>query len=520
MFYVLRNIWRRVGGTEGLDPGLVELRSAVLSMAAVLAGLGCATALRGAAGLHAQAVVATVALTVLLWRGERSAASRHRPVALLVVPLFAMGAGEVGRLMSTAPPVGDALYVLMTGVAVWVRRFGPLAARFGALVLPTSLLVLIVAVPAGPGVDPLGWFAATAFIAIAVTHLCLLFGEGTGVLPRRARVAARPAAGVPPHRRPRVHERARAYGRGRAGRPRGWRLAPTTRMAVQLTLALAAAFALGRLVYPQHWPWVVISTYIVCSGTRARGDVLHKAVARVVGGAAGTVLVAACAGLLPAGGTGALVALFVVLGIATWLRPLHYALWAAGVTAMLALLYDYQGTGGPEELVERLGGILLGAALAGVVSWFVLPLRTRDVVRVRTARSLAALAGVVAAGRSAPELVPELLTRRRDSFERTLRDLLDVAPPVEAHRALGRLADRIPAQAVHDLVTWPTGVEAGADAGRHQAHAADTIDALVRCQAPVRALTELGCAHPQALADPAVRRGLEQLEQHVAAACR
>ncbi|EFC79613.1 FUSC family protein [Parafrankia sp. EUN1f] len=512
MFYVLRNIWRRIGGSGGLDPGLVELRSAVLSMAAVLAGLGCATALRGAAGLHAQAVVATVALTVLLWRGERSAGPRHRAVGLLVVPLFAVGTGEVGRLMSTAPPVGDALYVLMTGAAVWVRRFGPLAARLGALVLPTSLLVLIVAVPASPGGDPLGWFAVTAFIAIAATHLCLLFGESTGVLPRRVSAAARPAASVPPHQRVRVH------GRGRVGRLRGWRLAPTTRMAVQLTLALAAAFVLGGLAYPQHWPWVVISTYIVCSGTRARGDVLHKGVARVVGGAAGTVLVAACAGLLPAGGTGAVVALFVVLGIATWLRPLHYALWAAGVTAMLALLYDYQGTGGPEELVERLGGILLGAALAAVVSWFVLPLRTRDVVRVRTTRSLTALAGVVAAGRSEPELVPELLTRRRDCFERALRDLLDVAPPVEAHRALGRLADRIPAQAVRDLTTWPTG--GGAGTGEHQAHAADTIDALVRCQAPVRALTELGRAHPQALADPAVRRGLEQLEQHVAAACR
>ena len=43
-------------------------------------------------------------------------------------------------------------------------------------------------------------------------------------------------------------------------------------------------------------------------------------------------------------------AIFAVLAVATWLRPLSYAFWAAGITAVLALLNGYFGVRGSDVL--------------------------------------------------------------------------------------------------------------------------------------------------------------------------
>jgi uncharacterized membrane protein YccC len=37
-------------------------------------------------------------------------------------------------------------------------------------------------------------------------------------------------------------------------------------MALQMAVALSAAFAAGFLVFPDHWGWCVLTAFIVCSG--------------------------------------------------------------------------------------------------------------------------------------------------------------------------------------------------------------------------------------------------------------
>jgi uncharacterized membrane protein YccC len=161
-------------------------------------------------------------------------------------------------------------------------------------------------------------------------------------------------------------------------------------MALQLAVALGAAFAVGRTTAPEHWSWTVLTAYVVQAGTRGRGDVLYKGVLRLAGAAVGTAGATVLVGLLAPGSALAVVAILSVLGVATVLRERSYAYWAAGMTAALALFYGYLGQTDPSLLADRLEQIALGAALSVAAAWFVAPIRTRDVLRRRFADALAA----------------------------------------------------------------------------------------------------------------------------------
>jgi uncharacterized membrane protein YccC len=63
-------------------------------------------------------------------------------------------------------------------------------------------------------------------------------------------------------------------------------------MAIQLAVALTAAFLLGWLLFPEHAMWVVLTAFLVCSGNRGRGDVVHKSALGGDAGRAGAALLA------------------------------------------------------------------------------------------------------------------------------------------------------------------------------------------------------------------------------------
>jgi uncharacterized membrane protein YccC len=169
-------------------------------------------------------------------------------------------------------------------------------------------------------------------------------------------------------------------------------------MALQMAAALGAAFACGRAAFGMHWTWVVLSAYIVSSGNRGRGDVTYKALMRLAGAAGGTLVATGLSGAFAPGDDVAIVFLFVVIAVALWLRPLSYAFWAAGMTAALALLYDYYGESGGHLLLTRLEGILLGASLGVIAAWIVLPVRNVDVIRRHLSIALATLSAVLSRG--------------------------------------------------------------------------------------------------------------------------
>ena len=107
---------------------------------------------------------------------------------------------------------------------------------------------------------------------------------------------------------------------------------------------------------------------------------------------------------------------------------------------MLALLYGYYGISQEGQLVDRLLAIVVGGVIAVLVSWFLLPVRTRDVARLRTAGVLAAVQDVLAARLAGQE--PDLTALRASRHQLEL-----IRPTWHLHRRV----HRSPATPAHAL---------------------------------------------------------------------
>ena len=380
--------WLRVAPARLLartDPGLRALRQAVAVLAATLASFGTALLIEHFARLTSSIVILAVALTVTIGRsGQRTAHRSPRALALtaVVLPVVAVAASEIGTRIFQQPDLGDTLFVLAVSATIWVRRFGPVARQVAVFATFPLIAMLIVPAPVvavgGSAGDGRWWAALVALIAFGYVTAARLVAERTGLIkpdpaPPRAPGTAAPARGTR-------------------------RIAASTKMAVQMAVALGAAFAAGRALFGVHWTWVVLTAFIVCSGNRGRGDVVHKAALRLAGAGVGTLAATALSGAFPPSDHWSVVAIFAVLAAGLWLRSVNYACWAAAMTGALALLYGYYGQRGVGLLGTRLEAIALGAALAVSASWLLLPVRTTDILRRDLALALAALDGYLAAG--------------------------------------------------------------------------------------------------------------------------
>ncbi|MFI5957815.1 FUSC family protein [Cryptosporangium sp. NPDC051539] len=427
----------------------MRINSAIILLLGALAAFASALPIDAAVGTHGALAVLGVVLAMSFGRAERRAGLRTRLVSLAAIPAVALGAGAVGALLRTVPPLGAALFVAGLAGAIWLRRFGPRGALAGRLLTLPLIAMLVVPVPVlvPPGRPP--WT-----VALGAAVVALLAAAWATALPLAATRLRRP-----PHEPHEPHGPALGVPEpAPVTRASTLRPIPSTRLAVQMAVALAAAFLLGHLVSPAHGTWAVLTAFLVGSGNRGRGDVVWKGVLRLAGAAGGTLAATLLGQAFAPGDPLAIAAIFALLGVAAWLREYSYAYWAAGVTGALAILYAYYGEAGPAALGARLIGILVGAILAVGAAWFVLPIRTSDVARRRTADALAALS----------DLLPALHTDRpavlaaHARFHQAVEGLNQLAPPLRALRA----------------------TKAG------PAALADAIDALNACAAPLETLLD------------------------------
>ncbi len=428
-----------------------NIRSTVVAMCGCLPAFGAAMVLSGVGDQGLGPMVLAVVLSLSLARHRRHATSASR--ALLVVAATAVAGGVGWLLAGPVPVLGDVAFVLVIAGAIALRRFGSEWTAIGVVAtMPMIGLLVVPVAPRGPAGFPV-------LLATAIVTVCCVLGvravaERTGFLAvevPRPELPARPSTG----------------------------LAPSDRMALQMALGLAAAFVAGRLLFGSHWSWVVLTAFVVASGARGRGDVLHRGLLRMLGAAAGTVLASLLATAFPPATPGPIVAIFVVLALASWLRQRSYAWWAAGVTAVVALLADFLGQDAAAVLPVRLVAIAVGGVIAVAVAWFVVPVRTSAVVRRRVADALAALQEVLAAEPGA-----------RARFAHALVLLGEIAAPLRAHRRFLR-------------AFRPSA-----------AHAADTVDAVLACAAPVDALHAAAQAGAARLVGE-LRRGLRDPAGHL-----
>ncbi len=454
---------------------MTALRNTIVTMMAVLVSFFVALAIKEAAGLDASVMVMAVAVALTNARRHYGQDGRERVQTVVLFAVIAGLASLVGRLMWETPWVGDTLFTLALSGAIWARRFGPRWSRIGSLIALPFIAVLVTPVA------PLGDSAAhTTIWTIVISGVVVLIVNVTQYVAQRLEFVAAPTA---PLRQPRA-------------RPtRSGVLPASTRMALQMAVGLGLAFFLGRELWPLHWSWVVLTAYIVASGNRGRGDVLHKSGLRIAGAVGGAVVATLVAGRFSPGDNWALVLIFAIMGLAVWLRERSYAYWAAGVTAMLSLLYGYLGVTGNHLILERVAGIVLGAAIAVGCAWFILPVKSGDVLRRRFADALAALTDWLTAAR---RVDLEQLQAERERFDHAVSLLEQLSPSFSMHRTLARIR-----------------LAPSRGAARH-----GLIDGVVDCRDATDLITDAALAEPDVLRSAELRQTLESWQQAVVATRR
>lgn len=454
---------------DGLVPATRTLAGALASF--VTMWLVCRAA-------HVGPQPAILAAVLALGFGRRPATASAAAFAFgsLRIAAVALAVSAIALLLRMEPFLGAVVFTACMALSVWLRDLGPTGRTAGTLIaLP---LVAMLVVPVAPPHAAGGPFVDLALVigagVVALSYVTLLAEVG----PPRADGAA--DAFEP--------ERLR-----RAG------LTPTARMAMQMGAALALAFCLGLAAFPSHWGWVVLTAFIVCSGARGRGDAFYKALLRLIGALAGTVVAALVARAWAPAGIAEATTIFVLLFFGLWLRDLNYAYWAFATTSILALLVRSSGAIDVILLGERLEGILVGACCGVAATWFVFPIRTDAVARRRLADALLALdACVTHAHLGAAER-----SEKHRHFEHRIAKLAEVAPALHLHRRiLARREANHPARWIElanglraraDAFELSASIEAAA-AGRIRRAIGTSRRAIADHGKPVEGATTIGAA--------------------------
>jgi Fusaric acid resistance protein-like len=423
--------------TEMSMPALLRaLREASVTMLAAICTLLCAVAIGPGPGPAVLAVVLCLSLS----RSQLDRDRRGRVEAAFALPIVGLAAAGVGALLRTAPVVGAILFVAAMFLSIWLRRFGPMARRAGSLIALPFVVLLTT-----PYLPPTRESHIPAILLpVVIALLALLWVSALHALARRMRLLPPMRAPVPTAPTPAATGSLHPIA--------------STRMAIQMAVALSMSFAIGYIYFTQRWAWIVLTAFIVSSGNRGRLDVAYKSGLRVLGAAAGTVLALSLS--LGAGhhgpGTAALILVALFLGV--WLRPLGYGWWALFVTLALALLQGFSGSSAPRILWPRLEEILIGAVIAVATAWFVLPVRSTSAMRRRIADALSALSEA---------LDPSNPLRQSREFVAAVEGVEQMAPAFKASR----------------LLTRPL---------LQTVQPADWVDALVACKQPAIELIDQG----------------------------
>jgi hypothetical protein len=411
-----------------------SLKETCVTMLAALATLACA--LQVAPGQGAAVLAVVLCLSLSRSRLDRRRSGRiEAAIALPIVGLVAVG---VGALLQRAPWLGALVFVIAMFLSIWLRRFGPMAARVGSLIaLPFVVLLVTPYIP--PSADSR---VPALLVPVLVALFALFWVSALHALAQRARIlppATSKSESAPPP--PKEESSLRPIA--------------STRMAIQMAVALALSFVIGYSYFAERWSWIVLTAFLVLSGNRGRLDVAYKSGLRVFGAAAGTVFALLLSGRFGSHDTTTVAWILAAVFAGVWLRPFSYAWWALFVTLALALLQGFAGAPAPALLLARLEEIVIGAFIGVASAWFVLPVRSTGALRRRIADALATLANAL--DPAAPARVP-------DDFIAALNAVEQIAPAFRASRLVTQLFQR----------TQP----------------ADWVDTLRACRAPAIALIE------------------------------
>ncbi len=172
-------------------------------------------------------------------------------------------------------------------------------------------------------------------------------------------------------------------------------LRPTTRQAIQVSIAASLAIVVGELVSPARWYWAVIAAFVIFAGTNSWGETLTKGWQRLLGTLLGVPCGVLVATLLTGHTAAALAGIFVCLFCAFYFMTVTYSLMTFWITTMLALLYGLLGQFSFGVLMLRIEETAIGAVIGATVAVVVLPTNTRTAIRSDTRAFLTSLSVLI-----------------------------------------------------------------------------------------------------------------------------
>ena len=179
----------------------------------------------------------------------------------------------------------------------------------------------------------------------------------------------------------------------------GWRerirLAPYSRSAIQMGVAVGLAIIAGDALSGRRFYWAVIAAFITFMGANTAGEQVRKSVFRVAGTFFGVIVGALLAHLVGDRVALQLVVVLVSLFLGLYLFRINYAFMTIGITVMVSQLYVELGEFSNSLLVLRLEETAIGAGVAIAVVLVVLPLHIGRVARVAARQQVEALADLI-----------------------------------------------------------------------------------------------------------------------------
>ncbi|KUH40448.1 MULTISPECIES: FUSC family protein [Streptomyces] len=463
------------------DPGHLRLRNATRAVV----GVGLAVTAAELAGLSLTASITGGLAALLALFTVIDGTVRAQRVTTVLLPAAGFPALALATALHDLSPYRDVAFLAVVFCGAYARRWGARGHALGIFAFMQYFVVQFL--HAAPAQLPELYLAVGIALAVAAAVRFALWP-----IERRTPPVAAPAP-LP--------------GRGLAR--------PTTRQAVQATVACGLALAVGQVLSEERWYWAVGTAWWIFVNTASRGETLVRGFRRVLGTVLG--IVAGLAVALPLDGapapTAALVAVC-VFGI-FYTAPVSYSWMMLAVTVMAGLLYGLLGVLTPHLLVLRLAETAVGALFAALAVTLVLPVTTHDTNEAWIQRALhgvrrcAAEAAERLAGSATADPAPHaaeleaLLARVRMS----LAPLVHPLSPFRGRRARARqvlaLLDDC-AREVRGLVSVAADPDAGHDA--RLAAACWRVEAAVEALLTRERARDAADRHADPASDPAVDR--------------
>jgi uncharacterized membrane protein YccC len=172
-------------------------------------------------------------------------------------------------------------------------------------------------------------------------------------------------------------------------------LLPTTKQAIQVTVAASLAIVIGEAVSPSRWYWAVIAAFVIFAGTNTWNETVTKGWARLIGTALGVPAGMLVATVVSGNRTASMMLIFVCVFCSLYFLKVAYSAMTFWITTMLALLYGLLGQFSYRLLLLRIEETAIGAVIGATVAIVVLPTNARTSMRNDARAFLTTLANVI-----------------------------------------------------------------------------------------------------------------------------